>query len=122
MRRSAYVEGGGHLQKGLEVLESLPPSHQRQRLEIALQNTLGVCLMPTRGFGNAEVAQAFERAASISEEEGDLHGLFVALRGKGQYQMISGDLRTAREQSGRILTLAEELNDPGILIEAHHLG
>jgi class 3 adenylate cyclase/predicted ATPase len=122
MRRSAHVEGEGHLKKGLEVLESVPPSHQRRRLEIALQNTLGVCLMPTRGFGNADVAKAFERAALISEEESDLHGLFVALRGKGQYQMISGDLRTAREQTGRILTLAEELNDPGILIEAHHLG
>jgi predicted ATPase len=122
MRRSAHVEGAGHLEKGLEVLESVPPSHQRRRLEIALQNTLGVCLMPLRGFGNADVAKAFERAASISEADDDLQGLFVALRGKGQYQMISGDLRTAREQSGRVLTLAEELNDPGILIEAHHLG
>jgi predicted ATPase len=78
--------------------------------------------MPTRGFGNPEVAQAFSRAAAICETEGDSHGLFVALRGKGQYQMISGDLPTAREQAARILKLAEELDDPGILIEAHHLG
>jgi predicted ATPase len=36
--------------------------------------------------------------------------------------MISGDLGTAREQASRILNLAEDLDDPGILIEAHHLG
>jgi len=78
--------------------------------------------MPTRGFGNAEIREAFTTAAMISEEEGDTRGLFVALRGKGQYQMISGDLPTAREQAGRILELAKTANDAGFLIEAHHLA
>lgn len=36
--------------------------------------------------------------------------------------MISGDLATARDQSGVILNLARELDDQGLLIEAHHLG
>jgi predicted ATPase len=36
--------------------------------------------------------------------------------------MISGDLTTARDQAGNILSLANDLDDPGILIEAHHLG
>jgi hypothetical protein len=113
MQRSANIEAVRHLEKGLAVLQALPEGAERRRREIALQNTLGVCLMPTRGFGNLDVAEAFSRAASISEEEGDARGLFVALRGMGQYQMISGDLRTAREQAGRILGLAQELDDPG---------
>jgi predicted ATPase len=122
MQRSANVEAERHLRKGLEVLQAMPEGPERRRREIALQNTLGVCLMPTRGFGSPDVAEAFSRAASISEEEGDARGLFVALRGKGQYQMISGDLGTAREQASRILSLAKELDDPGVVIEAHHLG
>ena len=122
MRRSANVEAESHLRRGLLLLESIPDAAERHRREIALQNTLGVCLMPTRGFGNAEVAEAFSRAAAVSEKEGDSRGLFVALRGKGQYQMISGDLGTAREQASRILDLARDLDDPDILIEAHHLG
>jgi predicted ATPase len=93
-----------------------------RRREIALLNTLGVCLMPMKGFGNPEVAEVFSAAASISEQEQDKRGLFVALRGKGQYQMISGDLKSAREQTGHILELAEDLDDPGIHIEANHLG
>jgi predicted ATPase len=36
--------------------------------------------------------------------------------------MISGDLRTARDQAGNILALAEKIDDPGFFIEAHHLG
>ncbi|MEE8545430.1 MAG: adenylate/guanylate cyclase domain-containing protein [Alphaproteobacteria bacterium] len=122
MQRSAHVEAEGHLRKGLAVLEGMAETPERRRREIALQNTLGVCLMPTRGFGNPEVAEAFARAASICEVEGESTGLFVALRGKGQYQMISGDLPSAREQAHRILDLAQELDDPGLLIEAHHLG
>ncbi len=122
MKRSANIEAEGHIRKGLEILACMPEAPQRRRREIALLNTLGVCLMPTRGFGNPEVAEAFSKAALISETEGDLRGLFVALRGKGQYQMISGDLGTAEDQTGTILGLAEKLEEPGLLIEAHHLG
>ena len=122
MQRSANVEAEEHIRKGLAVLDDTPESPERRRREIALLNTLGVCLMPTRGFGNPEVADAFSRAAQVSEQEGDKRGLFVALRGKGQYQMISGDLATARDQSGTILDLARELDDRNLLIEAHHLG
>jgi class 3 adenylate cyclase/predicted ATPase len=122
MRRSALIEAERHLRQGLAVLATAPESAARNRTEISLQNTLGVCLMPTRGFGNPEVDEAFSRAALVSEQESDTRGLFVALRGKGQYQMISGDLATARDQAGNILGLADDLDDPGILIEAHHLG
>ncbi|MCZ6524861.1 MAG: AAA family ATPase, partial [Alphaproteobacteria bacterium] len=65
MQRSAHVEAEGHLRKGLAVLEGMAETPERRRREIALHNTLGVCLMPTRGFGNPEVAEAFARAASI---------------------------------------------------------
>ena len=122
MQRSANVEAEAHIRKGLAILAETPESTERRRREIALLNTLGVCMMPTRGFGNPEVSDAFSRAALVSEQEGDKRGLFVALRGKGQYQMISGDLATARDQSGIILDLARELDDPELLIEAHHLG
>jgi class 3 adenylate cyclase/predicted ATPase len=122
MQRSAHVEAESHLRKGLELLAALPETEARHRREIALQNTLGVCLMPTRGFGNPDVAAAFTRAAEICERVDDVRGLFVALRGKGQYHMISGDMRTARDDARRVLALAERMDDHGFLIEAHHLG
>ncbi len=122
MQRSANVEAEEHIRKGLAILADTPQSPESRRREIALFNTLGVCMMPTRGFGNPEVSDAFSRAALVSEQEGDKRGLFVALRGKGQYQMISGDLATARDQTAIILDLARELDEPGLLIEAHHLG
>ncbi|MEJ2122709.1 MAG: adenylate/guanylate cyclase domain-containing protein [Alphaproteobacteria bacterium] len=122
MQRSANAEAEHHLTQGLELLKSLPETPERRRLEAELQNARGVCLMPTRGFGSPEVAEAFLSAASVSEAADDFRGLFVALRGLGQYQMISGDLRSAAAQTRRVMSLADDLQDHGALIEAHHLG
>ena len=122
MQRSANIEAERHLRVGIDLLAGLPETATRPQREITLQNTLGVCLMPTRGFGNPEVAAAFDRAAEICARVGDDRGLFIALRGKGQYHMISGDLRTAREDARRILELAEQVGNHDFLIEAHHLG
>ena len=122
MQRSAHVEAERHLRVGLGLLAGLPETTTRHHREITLQNTLGVCLMPTRGFGNPEVAAAFNRAAEICTRVDDDRGLFIALRGKGQYHMISGDLRSARDDAHRILELAEQVGNHDFLIEAHHLG
>ena len=122
MQRSANIEAERHLRVGLDLLAGLPETTVRHQREITLQNTRGVSLMPTRGFGNPEVAAAFDRAAEISARVGDDRGLFIALRGKGQYHMISGDLRTARDDARRILELAEQVGNHDFLIEAHHLG
>ena len=122
MQRSAHIEAEQHLRKGLELLPGVLETAARLSLEIALQNTLGVCMMPTRGFGNADVAAAFTRAAQICEQVDDARGLFVALRGKGQYHMVSGDVTLACADARRILRLADRIGDPELLIEAHHLG
>jgi class 3 adenylate cyclase len=122
IQRSAHIEAERHLRVGLALLAGLPETTARHHGEINLQNALGVCLMPTRGFGNPEVAAAFNRAAEISTRVDDDRGLFIALRGKGQYHMISGDMRPACDDARRILVLAEEVDNHDFLIEAHHLG
>jgi predicted ATPase len=122
MQRSAHIEAERHLRVGLALLAGLPETTALHHREINLQNALGVCLMPTRGFGSPEVAAAFNRAAEICTRVDDDRGLFIALRGKGQYHMISGDMRTACDDARRILALAEEVGNHDFLIEAHHLG
>jgi hypothetical protein len=82
---------------------------------------VGVCLMPTRGFGNPEVAAAFARGAELAEQSDDARGLFVSLRGRGQYHFVSGDLRACRADTQRVMALAERMGDHDCLLEAHHL-
>lgn len=122
IQRSANIEAERHLRRGLALLPELTDAAARRRMEIALQNSLGVCLMPIRGFGDVEIDQVFTRAAEIAEIEGDQLGWFVALRGKGQYHMVSGDLATAKRQAIELLNLSQNFDDPGVSIEAHHIG
>jgi class 3 adenylate cyclase/tetratricopeptide (TPR) repeat protein len=121
MQRSAHVEAERHLRQGLDLLADLPETAARFRREIALHNALGVCLMPTRGFGNPEIEAAFARAAELAERSNDSRSLYVSLRGKGQYLFGSGNLRNARNDSQRVLALAERIGDHDFLLEAHHL-
>ncbi len=119
--RSAHIEAERHLRRGLELLIRLPettaafsrdcPTKHARRLPHA-----------ARGFGSPEVAAAFNRAAEVCTRINDDRGLFIALRGNGQYHMISGDMRTACDDARRILALAEAVGNHDFLIEAHHLG
>jgi hypothetical protein len=122
IERSANREAESHVRRGLRVLEEMPRSADWQRQYAGLQNALGVALMPTRGFGDKEVGDAFTSAAGASEAIDDRRGLYVALRGLGQYLFISGNVRGASTHVGRVMSLAEELDDWGALLEAHHLA
>jgi hypothetical protein len=74
-------------------------------------------VLHTRGFGHPEVEAAFTRAAELSERSNDARGLFVSLRGKGQYHSISGAVKTACGDVPRVLDLAERMGDHDCLIE-----
>ena len=77
---------------------------------------LSVCLMPTRGFGNRDVAAAFTPVPPKSANKSMTVPRLFGHRGNGQYHMISATC------DRRVLALAERMDDHGFLIEAHHLG
>ncbi len=81
VERSANAEAIAHLTKGLELLETLPDSAERAEREIALQLTLGVPLLSTRGHGSPEAEQAYRRASDLCRASGDTLSLFFATWG-----------------------------------------
>jgi hypothetical protein len=46
----------------------------------------------------------------------------VGIRGKGQYDFVSGNLHASDKDSQRVLALAEQMQDHDCLLEAHHLN
>ncbi len=120
MRRSANLEAVAHLDKGLELIASLPDSEGLLRQEIDLQTAMGVTMMAARGWGAPEVLRAFSKARMLCETLGDRNQLFVAIRGEATYHMISGNLRAADELGRQCLELARASSDPDLLLEAHH--
>jgi predicted ATPase len=120
-KRSANVEAAAHLTRGLALIQDLPQSEDRLRLEVQLHTAIGVTMMATKGWGAPEVLQAYSAAKILCERLGDPNQLFTVLRGEGQYHMISGNLRAADELARECMQLAENAADPAFVLEAHHV-
>ncbi len=59
MQRSANVEATAHLNNGLDTLKELPNSSQTNLHELALQTTLGLAVMMSKGYAAPEVEKAY---------------------------------------------------------------
>ena len=107
-KRSANVEAAAYLTRGLALIQDLPQSEDRLRLEIQFHTAIGVTMMATKGSGAPEVLRAYSAAKILCERLGDPSRLFTVLRGEGQYHMISGNLRAADELARQCMQLAEK--------------
>ncbi|MET0345884.1 MAG: AAA family ATPase [Casimicrobiaceae bacterium] len=120
-RRASYAESIAHYSSGLRALASLPDERRRDQAELALQVELGYALIPLRGWGSPQTAQAFSRAGELCKHIGDTPSQFRALWGVGAFHFVRGDQHKAREVADQCLELAQQTNDEDALIEAHYL-
>ena len=58
------------LNKGLALLASLPPSQERDELELALQTALGTSLVATDGYGASETLLVYKRSQELCQHLG----------------------------------------------------
>jgi predicted ATPase len=109
-----------HLTKGLELLATLPDTLERAQQELDLQTTLGPALMFTKGQAAPEVLQAYARARELCQQVGETPQLFQVLRGLWVFYILRLELQTALELGEHLLTLAQQVGDPALLLEAHY--
>jgi DNA-binding SARP family transcriptional activator/predicted ATPase len=121
IQRSAHQAAIQSLNKGLEIIATLPQSPQRLRQELDYRKAMGVTMMAAKGWAAKEVLDAYTRARVLCEELGDQREMFVVLRGEGQYRMIRGESQIARSLGDRCVELATGSKDMGVHIETHHL-
>ena len=117
--RSAYAEAIGHLNKGLEVLDSLPDTPERAQRELALQTALGLVLTATRGHGAPEVGRTYARARALCQQVDDPRQLSATLAGLRRFYLVRGELQTAREIGEQLLRLAQRQHDTALLLWGH---
>jgi TOMM system kinase/cyclase fusion protein len=120
LERSAHLEAVAHLTKGLELLATLPDTHERAQQELDMLTTLGPALINTRGQAAPEVLQTYARARELCQQVGEPPQLFQVLRGLWYFHLIRLELRTARDLGEQLLALAQQVGDPALLLEAHY--
>jgi predicted ATPase/class 3 adenylate cyclase len=120
VERSAYSEAINHLTTALDLLTALPETHERSQQELTVQMTLGVALRATKGSGAPEVERLNIRARELCERVGEPPQLFRVLWGFWLMSNGRGDYQTMRALGEDLLSLAQRLEDPDLLLEAHH--
>jgi len=115
--RSQYREALGHLRKGLALVTDIADPSVRRARELELHLALGPALITTEGGGAPEVATTYARALALCEGEPPSASHFVARWG---WWRASMDLRTGRSRADDLLALARSLQDPDLLLQAHH--
>jgi predicted ATPase len=113
------VEAVSHLTKGLEVLKTMPGNLERTQQELLMLTTLGPALIATRSYAAPEVAQAYTRARELCQQVGETLQLFSVLWGLARFYLVRAEPKTARELGEQFFSLAQRLQDPALILEAH---
>jgi class 3 adenylate cyclase/predicted ATPase len=119
IERSAHVEAIAHLRQGRALLQTLPETPERTQREVDMLIALGASLRVTQGAGALEVVETYTRARQLCQHLEDPHQLCPVLRGLHNYYNVRAEYQTAHELGEQFLTLAQQVQDPGMLIAAH---
>jgi TOMM system kinase/cyclase fusion protein len=120
IQRSANLEAVAHLTNGLELLSTLPDTPDRIQHELDMLTMLGPVLTNTSGPGSPAVEQVYARARELCQQVGEPRQLFPVLWGLWYFYTTRAELQKAEELGKQLLSLAQQVQDRTLLLEAHH--
>lgn len=110
VQRLALQEAAAHLGSGLKACASLPPSSERNQIELQLQASLGTAHMLGRGWAAEEVSHAFARANELASAADQLEEAIWPLWGVCIYHLVHGEINRAVAIGQRMMTVARQSN------------
>jgi predicted ATPase len=118
-QRYAQREAIALLTRALTLLRGLPETPERIRQELDLQLVLGPALVAMKGYAAPEVAQPYTRALALCEQVGETPQPFPTLLGLCRFYRNRGEVLKAWEIGDRLYRLAQRMEAPTHLLEAH---
>lgn len=117
--RSANVEAAAQLRQGLDLIQTEKESGERDQRELMLLVRLGTALTASYGYANEDVERTFSRARVLCEQLGATPHLFPVMSGLYRFYFARSELNTALNITQQMLNVAEGVQDPSLLLEAH---
>lgn len=116
---SANEEAITHFTKALSLLQTLPDTPERRQQELKLYLAQSAPLTISRGYAAPEVERLYEQAWQLGQDIADPAQYAPILRGLWDYYLVRAEIRPALERAEQFLALAQETQDPIMLMEGH---
>lgn len=116
--RSSNAEAVKHLARGLELIQKLRNSPQRDRKELDFYLALGPAVAATEGDAAPETLRVFSRARALLGESVSLEERMTILWGNYLAHSMRAEYSTALEDARHCLALAAEYDHPGVSVLA----
>ena len=116
--RGALTQAVQDFETALDLLKTLPNEPEREALELQVLNPLGTAYIAVRGYAAPQVGPVFQRARELCDKIGDPQQQFLVLFGNFAWRIVRGEMDLALSLAHEALTLAEQLDDPGVWMEA----
>jgi predicted ATPase len=116
--RGALAQAVTDFETALELLKTLPGGDERDGLELQVLNPLGTAYIAVRGYAAPEVGPVFQRARELCDKIGEPQQQFLVVFGNFAWRIVRGEMDLALGLAQEAFALAEQLDDPGIWMEA----
>jgi hypothetical protein len=113
--RSAMLEAVAQLQKGLDLLASLPASPWQQQQELDLRIALGPALAATKGLSAPVVGKNYAHASALAEQLDRADCLVPLLEGQFIFHSFRAEHKVALSFAEQIERIGEVRNDRAVL-------
>ena len=118
IQRSANIEAAAHLNNGLAILNKIPNTPQTDLHELAMQTTLGVAVIMSKGYAAPEVETAYARAHHLCKNITDDNTVFPVLCGLWEFYIVRADLCEALKLANELQQVAKKSQVQDLLDEA----
>jgi class 3 adenylate cyclase/tetratricopeptide (TPR) repeat protein len=118
-RRVAFREAISHLDQGIQLIGSLPPSPERDDKELELRTLLGTAWVALGGFAASEAWSSFHRALELAKTLNRHDALLPVYFGLCSNLVLRGRLAEGLDWVNEMLASAEATGDGDLLIIGH---
>src|SRR4029079_8327508 len=108
-----------HLSRGLEALQTLPDSTERDHRELAYQTALGTPLIAVHGYSAPQTGAAYSRARVLCERLGEAEPLVATLSGEFVYYFVRGNYPMMRRLTDEARQVSERFPNPIVRLAGH---
>jgi class 3 adenylate cyclase len=121
LRRFAMKESASHFSNALRLIEAMPQTPARDTLELDVRLGLGLVHLIAIRPSAKEVKEYYAQALALSDALPDRgRERFLATWGLWFNSATGGNNVEAAELADRLVTIARELSDDNLLLEAYH--